>query len=79
MNIIVTGSNGLVGKSLQYMVYMRKIDDLEFSNNYNWIFTTRKELDLSDIDAVRLYLEKYNSDKVIVINLAANVGIIQKY
>jgi GDP-L-fucose synthase len=74
MNIIVTGSNGLVGKSLQYMVYMRKIDDLAFSNNYNWIFTTRKELDLSDIDAVQSYLEKYDADKVIVVNLAANVG-----
>jgi GDP-L-fucose synthase len=63
--ILVTGSNGMLGKSLQ------KIMLLHENKNFEFIFLTRKELDLSDSVTVLDYPFKKID---IVIHLAAKCG-----
>lgn len=70
--VVVTGSNGMVGTALK-----RKVSERTMTNTkevFEWVWTTREDLDLLDYDMVVKFLGKYNSDRVTVINLAANVG-----
>ena len=69
--IIVTGSNGMVGSALKKIVYNQP---LKFNKTYNWIWLTRKDLDLEDNNKVYAYFSNYDYKNTIVINLAANVG-----
>lgn len=67
IKILVTGSNGLVGKSLQKIV--------ESKNNYNnvtFYFLTKKDCDLLDTNAVYLKFCEITPD--VVIHLASMVG-----
>lgn len=63
MNILITGSNGLVGKSLQSLIK----DD---TNKY--IFLTSKDCDLRNLKDVDIIFNKYKPD--IVIHLASKVA-----
>lgn len=70
--VVVTGSNGMVGTALK-----RKVSERTMTNTkevFEWVWATREDLDLLDYDMVVKFLGKYNSDRVTVINLAANVG-----
>ncbi len=66
MLILVTGSNGQLGKS---------INDLFVQNNlkHEFVFVTRKQLDLSNFDNVRNFIEKNQFD--IIINCAAYTSV----
>ena len=72
--VIVTGSAGMVGSALKKIVYEKQSDDLAFSKQYNWIWLTRKDVDLEDYTKVYNHFENYDCENTIVINLAANVG-----
>ena len=56
MNILVTGSNGFIGRSLRssYLIQKHKI-----------IFTTRNELDVSNKDALIEFIRKNNINIII--------------
>lgn len=56
MNILVTGKNGRVGRFLQRIIYQSR-------NNY--IFTSSLDLDITDKNAVEIFLKK-NNIKVII-------------
>ena len=66
MFVLVTGSNGQLGKSL---------NDLVSQNNstHDFVFATREELDLSNFDSVRSYIKKNQFD--IIINCAAYTSV----
>ena len=65
-NIIVFGGGGMVGSNLK----------LESENtDHNFLFPTRKEIDLLDSKKSKLYLETKNPD--LIINLAGKVGGIK--
>lgn len=68
MDILVTGSSGMLGKHLQDVVSVSKTDD-------NWIFTSSKDANLFNIDECDGLLEKYSPD--FVVNLAAKCGGIK--
>ena len=68
--VIVTGSNGMLGTALMRQVYERTT----IEDDFEWVWTTRKEMDMVNYDMVFDFLKKYDSDRVTVINLAANVG-----
>ena len=63
MNILITGSSGLIGKSLQSLIQDKK-------NNY--IFLTSKDCDLRNLENVNKIFNKYQPD--IVIHLASKVA-----
>jgi len=66
--ILITGSNGLVGKAFQ------KIS--EKYNKYNYIFSTSKDCDLLDYTKTLEYFNKIKPNYVF--HLAANVGGLYK-
>lgn len=68
MNILVTGSSGLVGKSFQKIVHQNKNLDID----YKFYFLTRNDCDLTDSNAVYQIFNKINPQ--IVIHLASGVG-----
>ena len=51
MLVLVTGANGQLGKSLNNLVLQRKL-------NHQFIFTTKEQLDLSNFNKVRSFIEK---------------------
>jgi dTDP-4-dehydrorhamnose reductase len=63
--ILVTGANGQLGSEL------RKLSNLD--NQYNWIFTDRQELDLSDLKSLAAQISNLNPD--ILINCAAYTAV----
>lgn len=65
--ILVTGSNGLVGNAIKDVSKTH----CEY-NQYQFIFLTRKDCDLTDYKSTFNCIQKYKPDYVI--NLAANVG-----
>lgn len=69
MNVLVTGSSGLVGKSLQKIV--NKNSKYDYSK-YTFHFITRKDCDLVNTDAVYEIFNKIKPQ--IVIHLASGVG-----
>tara|TARA_B100000963_G_scaffold346874_1_gene352602 strand:- start:6033 stop:7085 length:1053 start_codon:yes stop_codon:yes gene_type:complete len=72
--VIVTGSAGMVGSALKKIVYQKQADDLAFNKKYNWVWLTRKDVDLEDYKKVYEHFENYDCENIVVINLAANVG-----
>lgn len=70
MNILVTGSTGLVGSNLVKEVFNRKLE-----YKHNWIFTNSKTCDVMILSDIKKQLSSNNID--IVIHLAAKVGGIK--
>jgi len=66
-NILVTGANGQVGSEL------RVLNDECYLSNYKFLFTTSKELDLTDFEKVRSFIE--NNKIKIIINCAAYTAV----
>lgn len=64
MKIYVAGHRGLVGSAITRAI--------EASEDHSWIGRTRRELDLSDRDAVFAYLDSEKPDAIVV--AAAKVG-----
>ena len=60
LNILVTGSSGQLGSELQ---------ELSSEYNYNFFFTDRNSLDISDVNAVEEFVEK--NDINTIVNCAA--------
>lgn len=69
MKILVTGSNGLVGKNLQEYVNFNKLDGI-------WYFSTSKDADLRNLYEVEELFKLIKPTHVI--NLAAYVGGLYK-
>jgi dTDP-4-dehydrorhamnose reductase len=67
--ILVTGSNGQVGQEIQELV---KLNPQEFSN-FNFIFTDRSQLDLSDNNSIKAFFQKNKID--FCINCAAYTAV----
>uniref|UniRef100_A0A6C0KG04 NAD-dependent epimerase/dehydratase domain-containing protein n=1 Tax=viral metagenome TaxID=1070528 RepID=A0A6C0KG04_9ZZZZ len=70
MKILVTGGSGLVGSSIQKLIYN---DD---DNNDEYIFISSKDCDLTDIKQVFSFFATYSFQYII--HLAANVGGLYK-
>ena len=66
MNILVTGSNSQLGKSLKQLS-----DEKNISNNF--VFTSREQLDLSSIPELEIFIESGNFD--FIVNLAAYTSV----
>ena len=64
--ILVTGSAGLLGKSLV------KISNLKNDNSNKFYFLTKKDCDLTDINSVNAIFSTIKPD--VVIHLASMVG-----
>ena len=62
MLVLVTGANGQLGKSLNRLVNQNITD-------YRFVFSTRNELDLTDFQNIRGFIEKNQFD--VIINCAA--------
>lgn len=67
--VLVTGSNGLVGKSLQKIINNK---DHDFYKKYQFIFLTRQICDLRSEEEVNCIFDLHNPD--IVVHLASRVG-----
>lgn len=65
--VLVTGSNGQLGKCLKDVVNYKLV-------NNNYIFTTRNEFDITNIDMMREYLTNHKDIKTIV-NCAAYTNV----
>ena len=66
MSILVTGSNGQLGKSLKGLFS-------QGNSNHEFVFVTRGQLDLSNFGYVRNFIEKNQFD--IIINCAAYTSV----
>ena len=66
MFVLVTGANGQLGKTLNYLVDHNKSDN-------RFVFATRKQLDLTDFQNVRSFIEKNQFD--VIINCAAYTAV----
>lgn len=63
--ILVTGANGQLGSEFRYL---SKID-----NQYQWIFTDREELDLTDLENLTYEISQIRPD--IIVNCAAYTAV----
>ena len=66
MFVLVTGSNGQLGRSLSHLVDQNKTD-------YRFVFATREQLDLTDFQNIRSFIEKNQFD--VIINCAAYTAV----
>ena len=66
MLVLVTGSNGQLGKSISDLVSQN-------NSNHDFVFATREKLDLSEFKNVRSYIEKNQFD--VIINCAAFTSV----
>ncbi len=66
MLVLVTGANGQLGKSLKYLVNQNKTD-------YRFVFSTREQLDLTNFQNVRSFIEENQFD--VIINCAAYTAV----
>ena len=66
MFVLVTGSNGQLGRSLNHLVDQYKTD-------YRFVFATREQLDLTDFQNIRSFIEKNQFD--VIINCAAYTAV----
>jgi dTDP-4-dehydrorhamnose reductase len=64
MNILVTGSKGQLGSEIQ---------ELSSEYAYNFFFTDRQELDITDVNAIKTFVEKNTINAVI--NCAAYTAV----
>ena len=62
MDILVTGANSQLGQSLKYL-------SSEKNNSHNFIFTSRKQLDITSTTDLEIFIETGNFD--LIINCAA--------
>ncbi len=60
MKVLVTGANGQLGRCLS---------ELAETTDWNWIFKTRQQFDLTDFPAVKAYIKENQPD--IIVNTAA--------
>lgn len=67
MLVLITGGSGLVGKSIQSLV-----NSTSSKKNYEYVFLSSKETDLTDLVACEKLFSNGNFD--IVVHLAAKVG-----
>lgn len=67
MNILVTGSNGQLGKSLQQLIKSRTAD------THTFFFTDVKELDITDPSAIHQHVDE--NDIEMIINCAAYTAV----
>lgn len=61
MKVLVTGGKGQVGSELKNNPFMK--------NNSDWLFSDRRTFDISDLDNINFFLDKFNPD--VIINCAA--------
>ena len=66
MFVLVTGSNGQLGSSLNHLVDQNKTD-------YRFVFATREQLDLTDFQNIRSFIETNQFD--VIINCAAYTAV----
>lgn len=66
MKILVTGANGQLGRCLF---------DLAESTDWNWVFTTRQQLDLTSSSSVKAFLKTNQPD--VIVNTAAYTQVDQ--
>ena len=66
MFILVTGTNGQLGKSIKSLVKQQK-------TSHNYVFETRNQLDLSSISNIRNYFDSHKFD--LIINCAAYTAV----
>jgi len=66
MFVLVTGANGQLGKTLNYLVDQTKTD-------FRFVFTTREQLDLTDFQNIRSFIEQNQFD--VIINCAAYTAV----
>ena len=64
MKILVTGGKGQLGC---------EINKLSFDHDYDWLFSNSNIFDLSDLNNIKPFLDKYNPD--IIINCAAYTSV----
>lgn len=69
MKILVTGGSGMVGRAIFEIVN-------EYNNEWEWVFTSSKDVDLRDYNQTLTFLQKCRP--TYVIHLAANVGGLYK-
>lgn len=69
--ILITGSNGQLGQCLHSSVYW---NTRYGCNPENYLFTTREEFDIGNIDMMRNYLTEHNDVKIII-NCAAYTNV----
>ena len=62
MRTLVTGANGQLGKSIKNLVIQQQISD-------SFVFTTRDQLNLSDLQGLKSYFETHTFD--LIVNCAA--------
>ena len=65
MKVLVTGFNGQLASELKKISYGY--------NNLSWTFTSKKDLDLSKLNTIDIYLN--NLDPCIIINCAAYTNV----
>ncbi len=69
MNVLVTGSNGQLGSELKELIQNSKFK----IQNYDFYFTTSKDLDITNFDLVRKYI--IDNQIKIIINCAAYTAV----
>ena len=69
MNILVTGSNGQLGSEIKDLIQNSKFN----IQNYDFYFTSSKDLDITDFKAVQKYITDYQIK--IIINCAAYTAV----
>lgn len=74
-NILIIGASGQLGSELCYLVdsMKDKLSMAEALNGYNFIFTTRKELDIQSIEQVAEFFQKNTID--LIVNCAAYTAV----
>jgi len=74
MKILVTGKNGQLGRSIHKIIHTNNTETNTSQNLNEFIFTSRKELDLSSDSSISHYFN--NNDKFdIIINCAAYTAV----
>ena len=71
--VIITGGNSQLAQCMKYILSLRGVS---FLVDYNYIFATREELDITDEDSIANFISKYDNVKYIV-NCAAYTNVDQ--
>jgi dTDP-4-dehydrorhamnose reductase len=66
MLTLITGASGQLGKTLRSLVKQKKI-------SHSFVFTSRNQLDLSDLNHIQRFIESHKFD--LIINCAAYTGV----
>ncbi len=68
--IVLIGCESLVANSIKKIVFTRQYEDLNFKNDYKWIFTDKTIIDLANYNDIYDYFYNMNTENLIVINCA---------